>query len=41
MTAKATALRRASAARRLATLMATVRHLEAKPVDDTLELLIG
>jgi hypothetical protein len=39
MTAKATALRRHPDARRLATLMATVRHLEAKSVDDTLELL--
>jgi TnpA family transposase len=39
MTAKATALRRHPDSRRLATLMATVRHLEAKSVDDTLELL--
>jgi hypothetical protein len=39
MTAKATALRRHPDGRRLATLMATVRHLEAKSVDDTLELL--
>jgi TnpA family transposase len=39
MTAKATALRRHPDARRLATLMATVRHLEARSVDDTLELL--
>ena len=39
MAAKATALRRHPDTRRLATLMATVRHLEAKSVDDTLELL--
>ena len=39
MTAKAQQMRRHPAARRLATLMATVRHLEAKSVDDTLELL--
>ena len=39
MTAKATALRRHPGPRRLATLLATVRHLEAKSVDDTLELL--
>jgi len=38
MTAKATALRRHPGARRLATLMATVRHLEARSVDDALEL---
>ena len=39
MTAKAQQMRRHPAARRLATLIATVRHLEAKSVDDTLELL--
>jgi uncharacterized protein DUF4158 len=39
MTAKAQQMRRHPATRRLATLMATVRHLEAKSVDDTLELL--
>ncbi|MGH3190136.1 MAG: Tn3 family transposase, partial [Streptosporangiaceae bacterium] len=39
MTAKAPALRRHNDGRRLATLMATVRHLEARSVDDTLELL--
>jgi hypothetical protein len=39
MTAKAQQMRRHPAARRLATLMATVRHLEAKSVDDALELL--
>jgi hypothetical protein len=39
MSAKATALRRHPGARRLATLVATVRHLEAKSIDDTLELL--
>jgi hypothetical protein len=38
MTAEATALRRHPGARRLATLMATVRHLEARSVDDALEL---
>ena len=38
MTAKAAALRRHPGARRLATLMATVRHLEARSVDDALEL---
>jgi TnpA family transposase len=39
MSAKATALRRHPGARRLATLVATVAHLEAKSIDDTLELL--
>lgn len=39
MTAKASQMRRHPDARRLATLMATVRYLEAKSVDDTLELL--
>ena len=32
-------MRRHPDGRRLATLLATVRHLEAKSVDDTLELL--
>jgi hypothetical protein len=39
MSAKASQMRRHPDARRLATLMATVAHLEAKSVDDTLELL--
>ncbi|MFV2197854.1 Tn3 family transposase [Nocardiopsis sp. LOL_012] len=39
MRADASALRRHSDGRRLATLLATVRHLEGKSVDDTLELL--
>lgn len=39
VTAKAPQLRRHPAARRLATLLATVRHSESKSVDDTLELL--
>ena len=39
MTAKTQQMRRHPAVRRLATLMATVRYLEAKSVDDTLELL--
>jgi hypothetical protein len=39
MSAKASQMRRHPDARRLATLMATVRYLEAKSVDDTLELL--
>jgi hypothetical protein len=38
MAAKVTALRRHSEPRRLATLVATVRSLEAKAVDDALEL---
>jgi hypothetical protein len=38
MAAKATALRRHPEPRRLATLVATVRSLEAKAVDDALEL---
>jgi len=37
--AAASALRRHPDGRRLATLLATVRHLEGKPIDDTLELL--
>ncbi|MEO3859863.1 DUF4158 domain-containing protein [Acrocarpospora sp. B8E8] len=39
MSADASQLRRHGAGRRLATLLATVRFLEAKSVDDTLELL--
>ncbi|GAA5065178.1 TnpA family transposase [Thermocatellispora tengchongensis] len=39
MRADASALRRHPDGRRLATLLATVRHLEGKSVDDTLELL--
>ena len=39
MSADASLIRRHPDGRRLATLLATVRHLEAKPVDDTLELL--
>jgi TnpA family transposase len=39
MRADASALRRHPEGRRLATLLATVRHLEGKSVDDTLELL--
>ncbi|WP_440107909.1 Tn3 family transposase, partial [Streptosporangium sp. H16] len=39
MRADASALRRHGDGRRLATLLATVRHLEGKSVDDTLELL--
>jgi len=39
MRADASALRRHPAGRRLATLLVTVRHLEGKSVDDTLELL--
>ncbi len=39
MTADAWLIRRHPDDRRLATLLATVRHLEAKSVDDTLELL--
>jgi hypothetical protein len=39
MTASASLIRRHGDARRLATLVATVRHLEAKSVDDALELL--
>ncbi len=39
MTASASLIRRHSDARRLATLVATVRHLQAKSVDDALELL--
>jgi TnpA family transposase len=39
MTADASLIRRHGDGRRLATLLATVRHLEAKSVDDTLELL--
>ena len=39
MTAKATALRRHRGRRAGGTVLATVRHLEAKSVDDTLELL--
>lgn len=39
MTASASLIRRHPEARRLATLLATVRHLEAKSVDDALEML--
>lgn len=39
MSADASQIRRHPDGRRLATLLATVRHLEAKSVDDTLELL--
>jgi hypothetical protein len=39
MSADASLIRRHGDGRRLATLLATVRHLEAKSVDDTLELL--
>ena len=39
MTASASLIRRHPEARRMATLLATVRHLEAKSVDDALELL--
>ena len=39
MSAGATLIRRHPDGRRLATLLATVRHLEAKSADDTLELL--
>lgn len=39
MRADASALKRHPDGRRLATLLATVRHLEGKSVDDTLELL--
>jgi hypothetical protein len=39
MNADASQIRRHGDGRRLATLLATVRHLEAKSVDDTLELL--
>ena len=39
MRADASQIRRHPDGRRLATLLATVRHLEAKSVDDTLELL--
>ena len=39
MTASASLIRRHSGARRLATLVATVRHLEAASIDDALELL--
>ena len=39
MSADASQIRRHPDDRRLATLLATVRHLEAKSVDDTLELL--
>jgi len=39
MSADASLIRRHGDDRRLATLLATVRHLEAKSVDDTLELL--
>ena len=39
MSADASQIRRHRDGRRLATLLATVRHLEAKSVDDTLELL--
>jgi hypothetical protein len=39
MSADASLIRRHPDSRRLATLLATIRHLEAKSVDDTLELL--
>jgi hypothetical protein len=39
MTASASLIRRHPEGRRLATLLATVRHLEAKSVDDALEML--
>ena len=39
MTASATQIRRHPSARRLATLLSTVVHLESKAVDDALELL--
>lgn len=39
MTASASLIRRHPEARRMATLLATVRHLEAKSVDDALEML--
>jgi hypothetical protein len=39
MTASASLIRRHFDARRLATLLATVRHLEARSIDDALELL--
>jgi hypothetical protein len=39
MTASASLIRRYPEVRRLATLLATVRHLEAKSVDDALEML--
>ena len=39
MSAGATLIRRHPDGRRLVTLLATVRHLEAKSVDDALELL--
>ena len=39
MSADASLIRRHPDGRRLATLLATVRHLEAKSVDDTLEML--
>jgi hypothetical protein len=39
MSADASTIRRHGDGRRLATLLATIRHLEAKSVDDTLELL--
>jgi hypothetical protein len=39
MTASASLIRRHPESRRIATLVATVRHLEAKSVDDTLEML--
>jgi len=39
MTASASLIRRHGDARRLATLVATVRHLEGKSIDDALELL--
>ena len=39
MSADASLIRRHPDGRRLATLLATVRHLEAKSVDDTLELI--
>jgi Domain of unknown function (DUF4158) len=39
MTASASLIRRHPGSRRIATLVATVRHLEAKSVDDALEML--
>ena len=39
MTASGSLIRRHPEARRIATLLATVRHLEAKSVDDALEML--
>ncbi|HEY6315514.1 MAG TPA: DUF4158 domain-containing protein [Streptosporangiaceae bacterium] len=41
MSAGASQIRRHGDGRRLATLLATVRHLEAKSVDDTLDLLMA